>query len=69
MNLQYKNLSPFVVLGDFTPVKPSPPIPQEITFQLLALGMAKAKCVESGIKSDEEADAILKDVKTKLKHY
>jgi predicted naringenin-chalcone synthase len=31
--------------------------------------MAKAKCVESGIKSDEEADAILKDVKTKLKHY
>ena len=69
MNIQHENLSPFVVLGDFTPVKPSPPIPQETLCQLLALGMAKAKCIESGIESDEEADAILQDVKTKIKHY
>ena len=69
MNLQNNNLSPFVVLGDFVPIKPSPPVPQEISSQLLALGMAKAKCVESGITSDKEADAVLQDIKTKFAHY
>ena len=69
MYSQQENLSPSVVLGDFIPVKPSAPIPQEITCQLLALAMAKAKCIKSGINSDKEVNIIVNQMKAKISQY
>ncbi|GBE05470.1 hypothetical protein BMS3Abin10_01102 [bacterium BMS3Abin10] len=65
MTLQDKNKTQFVILGDFVSAQPPYALPQELACQLLALGIAKTKCMESGKNSDEEFNAVLDEIKSK----
>ena len=57
------------VLGDFTPVRISKPVPQRITLELAAYGFAKAYCKANEINDNEGFRNALKDVKDKFSRY
>jgi predicted naringenin-chalcone synthase len=61
--------SPGVVLADFFPIEPTAPVPQEKVRHLIEWAMAKAKCIELGITSDAEANAVFEKVKAKIRRY
>lgn len=58
-----------VVLSDFVSVKPSPPVPQELANDLLAMAIAKAKCIEKNVSSQKEVDEQLKKSRVKVLQY
>ena len=58
-----------VVLSDFVSVKPSPPVPQELANDLLAMAIAKAKCIENNVSSQKEVDEQLKKSRVKVSQY
>lgn len=58
-----------IVLSDFVSVKPSPPVPQELANDLLAMALAKAKCVEHNITDQKEVDEQLKKSRVKVSQY
>lgn len=58
-----------IILSDFFPVKPSPPIPQDVSCDLLAMAITKAKCVRENIVDQKEIDAKLKKARIKVAQY
>jgi len=58
-----------VILSDFVSVKPSLPVPQELANDLLAMAIAKAKCIENNISDQKELDAQLKNSRLKVAQY
>jgi alkylresorcinol/alkylpyrone synthase len=58
-----------VILSDFVSVKPSPPIPQELANDLLAMAIAKAKCIENNISDQKALDAQLTKSRLKVAQY
>ncbi len=69
MNQQTTEALHGVILSDFVSVKPSPPVPQELANDLLAMAIAKAKCIESTITDQKEVDAQLKKSRVKVSQY
>jgi predicted naringenin-chalcone synthase/chorismate mutase len=63
------NTSPGIILSDFVVVKPAPPIPQEISCELLAMTIAKVKSDEGKITDKKDLDNILKRAKIKVSQY
>lgn len=61
--------SPGIILADFISVKPSPPIPQDISCDLLAIAIAKAKCIKENITDQKEVDATYKKSRIKVSQY
>ncbi|MDD5581175.1 MAG: 3-oxoacyl-[acyl-carrier-protein] synthase III C-terminal domain-containing protein [Methylobacter sp.] len=57
------------VLGDFTPIRISKPVPQRITLELAAYGFAKAYCKDNEINDSEGFRKAHKDVKEKFSKY
>lgn len=58
-----------VILSDFVSVKPSPPVPQELANDLLAMAIAKARCIENSNTDQEEIEAQLKKSRIKVSQY
>lgn len=57
------------VLGDFTPIRISKPVPQRITLELAAYGFAKAYCKANEINEKEGFRNAYKEVKEKFSKY
>ncbi len=66
---QHFNNSPAVILADFVAVKPSPPISQEIACDILAIAIAKAKCIEHNVTDQKEIDVALNHARIKVAQY
>ncbi len=69
MTQQTLNTSQGVVLSDFVSVKPSPPIPQELANDLLAMAIAKAQCIQNNITDEKGVDELLKKSRVKVAQY
>lgn len=57
------------VIGDFTPVQLTKPVPQRITLELAAYGFAKAHCKAKEIHDNEGFRITYKEVKVKFNKY
>ncbi len=57
------------VLGDFTPIRMSNPVPQRITLELAAYGFTKAYCQTNEITDNEGFRKAHKEVKEKFSRY
>ncbi|HYN39614.1 MAG TPA: hypothetical protein VES39_10210, partial [Rhodospirillales bacterium] len=57
------------VLADFTPVQVSKPVPQRLTLELSAFGIAKAHCKNNGITDKEGFRHVHSWVKQKFEKY
>jgi alkylresorcinol/alkylpyrone synthase len=57
------------VLGDFTPIRMSKPVPQRITLELAAYGFTKAYCKTNEITDNEGFRKAHKEVKEKFSKY
>lgn len=69
MKREMLKAQPGVVLSDFVTVKPSPPIPQDLANDVLALMIAKARCIDQNISDQEEVDAELKRARARVVKY
>jgi alkylresorcinol/alkylpyrone synthase len=59
----------YAVLGNFTPVQVSKPVPQRITLELSAYGFAKVHCVSNNINDKESFRQVHKEVREKFEKY
>ncbi len=57
------------VLGNFTPVRFSKPVPQRVTLELSAYGFTKAYCLSHAIEDKEGFRQVHKEVKEKFDRY
>lgn len=57
------------VLGGFTPIRISKPVPQRVTLELAAYGFAKAYCKSNGISDKDGFQKAHKEVKEKFNRY
>ncbi len=69
MNVSYKEGLPGVILSDFVSVKLSPPIPQELANDFLAMAIAKVECAENQSNDQEDEEARLKKSRIKVAQY
>ena len=62
-------LSRNAVIGGFTPVQMAKHVPQRLTVELSAYGVAKAHCLSNGLKDEQSLRQVYQTVKEKFDKY